>query len=558
MNVFINSHIAQGSVMLDNNCLSPRRLLSGRFRWQTLLLALFLVFVAPARGDEWTGDVQLAVRIGSELEGRQNWREAVRHYKAVQKRFPEDQQIALAVRRCENQYAIDRRYGDDTFRKQLKALPREAGLQLFEDVLMNAQTYYVESIQVSSLVAHGTESLWLALENQKFIDENLFGAAPAKLQGLQRKLYERYWNKPLAAGEYRRLINEVCDLCFAEVGLESGPVVMEYVFGLTNCLDAYSNVLTPGKRQDLYGNIKGQFVGIGIVMEADPGVGIKLMQVLPESPAAEGGLQAGDRIVLVDDRDIRDFSVEEAASLLTGPAGSIVTLEVSRNGREQFRVQCKRREVRMKSIPLATMIDGASGIGYIQMVGFQQDTVAELDAALRQLQQQGMKKLIWDVRGNPGGLLTAAVEVLDRFIAEGKLVETRGRVADQNVIYNAHRPGTWDGGLVLLIDENSASASEIVAGAIQDHKRGTLIGRTSYGKWSVQSIYDIRLGAAVRITTATFYSPKGQTWGKIGLQPDIVVQNGPANLEIGRYDLTADPDLREALRQLQSPSYTQR
>ncbi|CAK9073944.1 Carboxy-terminal-processing protease (C-terminal-processing protease), partial [Durusdinium trenchii] len=185
--------------------------------------------------------------------------------------------------------------------------------------------------------------------------------------------------------------------------------------------------------------------------------------------------------------------------------------------------QCVRREVKVKSIPVARIIDSQNGIGYIQMTGFQQSTVAELDEALRNLHEQGMRSLVWDLRGNPGGLLESAVEVLDRFIADGIIVSTRGRVADQNSVRTAHSPGTWQMPLVLLIDGHSASASEIVAGAIRDHQRGRIVGRTSFGKWSVQSLYDLPHATAVRITTAKFYSPKGTTWGKIGLSPDIEV-----------------------------------
>lgn len=528
--------------------------------WVALgLFSCLLLLTSFATAQDVAVDAPLALKMGTELESRQNWREAVRVYKDAVKKYPSDGALAQALRRARNQYATERRYSDATFREELKSLSREQALQLFDDVLYNAQAYYVEQISTSSLLAHGTESLWLALENQRFLDENLFGAAKPKLQILQRKIYDRYWNHQVTyPGQHRQMISEVCDLCFAEVGLESGPIVMEYVFGLCNCLDDYSNVLTPGKRNDLYGNIKGEFVGIGIVMEAEVGQGMKLLQVLPESPASEQGLRAGDFIVNVDGTDVRTMSTEEAANLLTGTAGSRVQLEVNRSSRDLFQATCTRREVRMKSIPVAKMIDSSRGVAYIQMTGFQQDTVAELDSVLRMLQQQGMKSLIWDLRGNPGGLLTAAVEVLDRFVADGVIVETRGRVPDQNVIYRAHRPGTLDTALVLLIDENSASASEIVAGAIRDHKRGTIVGRTSYGKWSVQSIYDLRMGTAVRMTTAKFYSPNGTTWSKIGLQPDILVQDGPEQLQVGDVDLQNDPDLREALRQLQAPEFTQR
>tara|TARA_R110002095_G_scaffold105799_2_gene92588 strand:- start:8840 stop:9361 length:522 start_codon:yes stop_codon:yes gene_type:complete len=166
-----------------------------------------------------------------------------------------------------------------------------------------------------------------------------------------------------------------------------------------------------------------------------------------------------------------------------------------------------------------------------------------------------MRSLIWDVRGNPGGLLSAAVEVLDRFLEEGKLVSTKGRVADQNWSYTAHRPGTWKIPLVLLVDENSASASEIVAGAMTDHRRATVIGRKTYGKWSVQSIFPIRGSTGLRLTTAKFYSPQGNTYGKIGIKPNITVEKD--ELQTAMYGasreqmLAADSDIKRGLQILQ-------
>ncbi|WP_437226930.1 S41 family peptidase [Planctomicrobium sp. SH661] len=502
-------------------------------------------------------DAQAALASGTRFEEQRNWKEAVSVYKKAVKQWPDQEALSRGLRRSQFQFSVARRYTDATFLTTLKPMSRDVALALYDDVLNNVQTYYVDPINTTSIVAHGTESLWLALGNDRFLEENLFGAPSERIQKLRRDLYEKYWNKQVSgqAGA-RQLVSEVCDLCRQSVGLENGAVVMEYVFGACNCLDDYSNVLSPGKKQDLFGNIKGEFVGIGIVMDAEAGKGMSLAQVLPESPAAEAGLRRGDYITAVDGKDVRNFSTEEAAGLLAGKAGSRVNLEVSRKDTATFQVSCNRREVKVRSIPVYKIIDSTRGIGYIQMTGFQQSTVAEMDQALNDLNKQGMRSLIWDLRENPGGLLTAAIEVLDRFLEEGVIVSTRGRASDQNMTYTAHRPGTWNIPLVLLIDENSASASEIVAGAIRDHQRGTIVGRTSFGKWSVQSIFDSRYSTAIRLTTAKFYSPRGNTWGKIGLQPDVVVQNGPENRVLGEVDLENDPDLREALRQIQGLDFT--
>jgi carboxyl-terminal processing protease len=520
---------------------------------------LWVCLCAGSLFAEELADVQSALRTGTQFEEQRSWKEAIDVYKKALKQWPDQDSLSRGLRRSQFQFSVARRYSDETFLRTLKPMSRDAAMGLYDDILADIQTYYVDPINTTSIVAHGTESLWLALGNERFVEENLFGAPDDRVQRLRRDLYERYWNKQVTGQTgARELIAEVCELCHQSVGLENGPVVMEYVFGACNCLDDYSNVLSPGKKQDLFGNIKGEFVGIGIVMEANPGKGMNLSQVLPESPAAEGGLRRGDHIVGIDGKNCRLLSTEEAAGLLGGRAGSRVSLEIQRGDAATFQVNCVRREVKVRSIPLYKMIDTTHGIGYIQMTGFQQSTVAEMDHALAELNKQGMRALVWDLRENPGGLLTAAIEVLDRFLEDGVIVSTKGRASDQNMTYTAHRPGTWNLPLVLLIDENSASASEIVAGAVRDHQRGTIVGRTSFGKWSVQSIFDARYSTAIRLTTAKFYSPRGNNWSKIGLQPDVVVKTGPEFRVLGEVDTEHDPDVKEALRQLQSREFTRR
>jgi carboxyl-terminal processing protease len=507
-------------------------------------------------------DPETVVATGTQMEQKHQWTDAIDLYKSALKKWPTNANLTYALRRSQFQFAIERRYDDLSFRESLRKLPAENGIQLFNSVLEMIQTHYVDVLDTTSIVAHGTESLWLALGNERFLDNNLFGADPERLRLLRKDLRARYWNKPVR-GQYEanNLIREICQLSMDRVGLEPGAVVMEYVFGACNCCDDYSNVMTPGRLRDLFNNIDGQFVGVGIVMEADLGKGMKLRQVLPESPAAESGLKAGDLLVGIDKHDCRVMSTDEAANLVTGQPGSKITLIVERPGVGRVEAHCTRREVTVRSIPLAKIIDSSAGIGYIQLTGFQKSTVTEMDNALKNLKAQGMKSLVLDVRQNPGGLLTTAVDLLDRFIADGVLVSTRGREPSQNQTHTAHAPGTWNIPIVLLIDENSASASEIVAGAFRDHRRAKLVGRNSFGKWSVQSIYDHDLGygCGIRMTTAKFYSPNGDTLGKIGVKPDIEIPSDQAvAYVIGQVDPVGDPDVRTAVDQLKQVEFTQR
>ena len=495
-----------------------------------------------------------AVSSGIELEKSRQWLDAIEHYEKGLKDHPGQEDLKHGLRRAKYHFAIDRRYADSSFLRTMLPLDRRAALDLVNHVMNQVQNSYVDALPEMYFVAHGTESLYLALVNPKFLQTNLPGVSPQQVQKVRLALKERYWNKPVEdRAATMRIINEVCDLSEREIGLRSGAVVMEYLFGGCNSLDEYSCYLTPNRWKDLFGNIEGQFVGLGIEMKAETGKGMLLVNVLPDSPAAEGGLLAGEHIVGIDGTNCRLMSTDEAANMLQGKPGSQVRLDVEGQDAQVRKSHFSRRAVHVKSLPIVKIIDQQNGIGYIKMTGFQKNTNEEMTMALQELQSQGMKSLIWDVRGNPGGLLTAAVEVLDHFIAEGTIVSTKGRMSDQNWNYSAHRMGTVNMPLVLLIDGDSASASEIVAGAIRDHRRGTLVGRKTYGKWSVQSIIPHQ-SAGLRLTTAKFYSPRGETFGKFGIAPHITVPESSPTRTFFRgpteVNLEEDLDLKKGVEVL--------
>ncbi len=507
--------------------------------------------------------VRQAIDTGVQLERSRQWRDAIKHYKQAVKEWPDNNYLQYGLRRSKFHFGIDRRYSDVSFRDELLALSNAQAFALFDSVLDQVRDQYVSPITTTWFVAHGTESLWLSLANDRFLERNAPGADRERIQEMRDILREEYWNKRLRSRtEAHQMIREVADRANQLAGLSPNAVVMEYTFGGCNGLDDYSSFLTPGRYRDLNNNIDGEFVGIGIVMEAEAGNGMLLADVLPKSPAYENGLKAGEFIVEIDGTDCRNMSTDEAAGLLTGTSGSRVRLGIQSGPRMLVRtVVCIRRSVQVDSIPIAQIIDDERGIGYIRMTGFQKSSPNELDAAMSRLSQQGLRALIWDVRGNPGGLLSAAVQVSDRFIAEGRIVSTRGRNTDHNFSYSANRIGTWDMPLVLLIDGGSASASEIVAGAIRDHRRGEIVGRQSFGKWSVQTIYPGAWATGMRVTTAKFYSPNGDNWSKIGISPDVKVplaDDTPKHRGSADLDVDGDDDIQAALDILREPQFTRR
>jgi carboxyl-terminal processing protease len=262
---------------------------------------------------------------------------------------------------------------------------------------------------------------------------------------------------------------------------------------------------------------------LGIELKAGDGA-LDIVNVIAGSPAEEAGIQGGDRITEVNGTSVARLSTDQAADLLKGEEGTTVEVQVTAADATTRRVRLLRQRIEVPSIEDARVVDAALGIAYMRLTSFQKTTSRDMDAALWKLQREGMQTLIIDLRGNPGGLLPAAVEVADKFVSAGKIVSTRGRNSHEDFDYQAHSMGTWRVPLVLLIDGDTASASEIFAGAIRDQRRGTVIGQRSYGKGSVQGIFTLNTaGAGVRLTTAKFYSPSGQAISHRGVQPDLVV-----------------------------------
>jgi carboxyl-terminal processing protease len=246
------------------------------------------------------------------------------------------------------------------------------------------------------------------------------------------------------------------------------------------------------------------------------------------------------------------MTTDQAANLLQGKEGSFVEVTAVTGGQSPRQVRVRREHVEVPSIDDARLVDESFGIAYIRLTCFQKTTTRDLDTALWKLHRQGMKGLILDLRGNPGGLLNTSVEVVDKFVDRGTIVSTRGRSRQEDQTYSAREPGTWRVPLVVLIDGESASASEIFAGAIRDFHRGIIVGSTSYGKGSVQGIFPLNLAnSGLRLTTAKFYSPKGYPYSGVGVKPDVQVAHRVARPNLDDADLVAPGDeaMDQALRE---------
>jgi carboxyl-terminal processing protease len=411
----------------------------------------------------------------------------------------------------------------------------------------------VDPISPSKLFRSGVDSLLIACEDTQFLKANFRGVEPERMSEFRELLRQRRSTAVRDRAEAGKHVLMISDQAHSMLDIPAAPVILEFVYGACDALDDYSTCLTPDRLGDLYAVIDGNFVGIGVELRSDD-QGLLVVNTLTGSPAAEAGIRGGDHIVAIEGVSTIGLPTEEAANRLQGSEGTQVQVAILSPGERQARrIVLRRRSVDVQSVTSIQMVSASEGIGYLQLTGFQKSTFSELERAVASLQRQGMRSLIMDLRGNPGGLLTSAVDISDRFLTDGIIVSTRGRAEGQTQVYRAQKSNTWTFPLVVLIDGDSASASEIFAGAIQDHHRGTIVGARSFGKGSVQSIFPLdTVDAGIRLTTAKFFSPRGRAYAHQGVSPDIAVDREtewrPAGTTISQLDPASDPQLSAALQ----------
>lgn len=294
--------------------------------------------------------------------------------------------------------------------------------------------------------------------------------------------------------------------------------------GTLASLDPFSQFLTPDMYKEMQIDTGGKFGGLGIEVVIQ-GNTIVVVEPLPNSPAEKAGLKPGDRLIRIHGEPIDPNALEEAVSKLRGPVGSKIDVTLFRPASKQtFTVEMMRENIKVQAITQCQVLPGTE-IGYIKLPKFQEDTSEEFSKSVDQLLEKKIKGLILDLRNNPGGLLDEAIDVAGRFIGPEKLVVyTQGRLAEQNV-KKISTNGCKGLGLpaVLLINRWTASAAEVVSGAVQDWEGGLILGETSFGKASVQSVIPLKDGSALRLTTAKYYTPKGRLIHQKGIEPDLKV-----------------------------------
>lgn len=465
------------------------------------------------------------LRQGQRLEQQRRWGEAMALYEEAARNHPKNLAVQQHYATARLHFDLDRRYADRSFNDLLTRMPADRSLALYGQVLHKIESHYVETPNWKKLVERGTKSFDMALGEASFVRRNVPERNRASIESFRRVLASLLDDRTITNRiEARDAVAVVAQEAQRRLEVAQTAVIMEYLCGATNSLDTYSAYLTPDQLNDVYSQIEGNFVGLGVELKGIEGH-LVIVRVIAGSPAEEAGVQANDRILAVDRQSTASLTTDQAANLLQGIEGSMVTLTVAAAGQQPRQLTMRRRVVEVPSIDHVSIIDKQNGVGYFRLTCFQKTTARSLDAALWKLHREGMKSLIIDVRGNPGGLLVSAVEVVDRFVERGVIVSTRGRSSQEDFTYSAHEQGKWQMPLIVLVDQDSASAAEIFAGAIRDHQRGTIVGVKSFGKGSVQGIFPLEdSNAGLRLTTAKFYSPAGKAYSQVGVEPDIRVQ----------------------------------
>ncbi|MEY4768940.1 MAG: hypothetical protein RL637_1579 [Pseudomonadota bacterium] len=333
-------------------------------------------------------------------------------------------------------------------------------------------------------------------------------------------------------------------------------LLQDAIRGMLAGLDPHSAYLDNEEFKELREGTTGEFGGLGIEITMENGF-VKVVSPIDDTPAQRSGIKAGDLIIKLDDKTVKGMSITEAVKIMRGEPGSPITLTIVRQGEEApLKLTLKRDIIKVKSVKSKLL---EKDYAYLRISSFQSATAQSLLEAIAQLKKDNktpLKGLVLDLRNNPGGLLNAAVDVSDAFLQKGLIVYTEGRIKNSQMRFNAESGDVLQGApMVVLINSGSASASEIVAGALQDQKRAVIMGEKSFGKGSVQTILPTSNGAAVKLTTARYYTPSGRSIQAEGIEPDVILASVKLeSTDSGKFEPIKESDLSGHLKNANTPT----
>jgi carboxyl-terminal processing protease len=501
----------------------------------TILVLAALTGAAAAAGGSRFDDLR---RQAQTFEQSGDWLGACRCYDEILRKDHGQAEARDGYRRCLRRYRLVSRHRDSSYRQVLTRLTPAQALDVYEQVLSTVAAAYVDrhKTQWSVLFQHGVQELRLALEDTLFVQEQLAGVPSEVVAAFRDKLDGWRDRKVASRGEAREQVLAVVRAGQA-VGLLPRPgwitaVALEFASGACNALDEYTLFLTPSSFLEAQAALRGKLVSVGIDVIALEGHH-EVARVYPRSPAREAGLQRHDRILKINGAKVESMTPDQVAALLRGEPGSVVKVEILGLGQFEPRVlELTRRPVVVPSVeyelqPAMTEMNEAIPIGLLRISHFQESTPQEVKEALASLQTDSMRVLILDLRGNPGGLFQSAVDVAKLFVGEGVIVVTKSQHPKYNGPIRADVANPLEVPMVVLIDGETASSAEVLAGALKENRRATLVGQTTFGKGSIQCVIPLdkppldKLPGGIRITVARFYSPDRHPYAGVGVIPDV-------------------------------------
>ena len=452
-----------------------------------------------------------------------NWETALQQYSAAIRRFPDSRFLQSQYTRVKVLCDIQKRFETDWYLNAVRQYDF-ARLQMFvQNFWSIVSTNYVHPFSDAEIFYREARCMDIALGNEMFCAKVLPNVDPRRIEAFREELRQFVQDSIVVSrNDLTRSTLEIGRRFQNRFGQNASLIVLEGLFDCVTSLDFYSEVLLPSQYHDVIATVSGNLVGLGITIKTEDGK-TEIVGIIPDSPAAHSDLCCGDQILAVDNESVEGLNKRQVSTKLEGPAGSSVALRVQAANDLPREIVLIRKPFVVPSVDHAMILPDSEGIGYFRLNGFQQNSVTEMRQTLSQLKEQGMTSLIIDLRGNGGGTVDSALAISDLFLDRGNILRIQS--AGSNFTHRAHSGSEWNEiPLVLLIDGNSASASEIFAGAIQGLQRGLLIGKRSFGKGEIQKIYSIPESPFVmKLTTAQFFGPSGNRYDYVGISPNYEV-----------------------------------
>jgi carboxyl-terminal processing protease len=468
---------------------------------------------------------QPLLKKAQDLESKRQWRPACAVWESGLSKNPTSVECREGLHRCLRHVLQERRHREQSFKDAIVGLKKSGQvLEVYVQVLRILQTYYIETDRTDStrLFEQGLLEMRYALDDEAFQKEYLADAKPQEVAAFRARLVE--WDsKEVTDNESARdQLRKAAKLAQEAVRLPLAVVAFEFVCGACHSLDEYTAYLTPAQVGEMQALMKGKFAGVGIEVAL---VDQKLVvgKIHPDSPAARS-CRVGDRIVRVGGQPVDPEALGEVRERLRGEPGSFVEVEVQTgDGMATRSLKLERQPYVMPSVEFEREL--SDDVGYVRVLSFTETTVQELKDAVLRLQAAGMKALILDLRGNPGGLFKSSVQTAEMFLTEGLIVHTQSRRKEFNETHRSHNPNALTLPLVLLIDGETASSAEVLAGALKENERARLVGQPTFGKGTIQFLVPLKIiSSGVRITVARFLSPSGEPYNGRGVTPHVIVE----------------------------------